>query len=40
MGGDEILVRARLAFDQTVSMDLCVRSSNPDLCQMVIACIG
>merc|ERR1712146_549193 len=39
VGGQEVLARARLAFDEHVSMNLCVRAPSEELSQLVLSCI-
>lgn len=38
--GSEILVRAKLALEETVTMQLTVRTTNPDVAELVVAAIG
>ena len=40
VGGHEILVRARMAFDQGVNMDICIRTPSAELSELVLACIA
>ena len=40
VGGVEVLARARLAFDQGVTMQLTVRSKDETLCDLITSAVG
>lgn len=39
-GGHDVLVRARLAFDQGVTMNITVRSDDPVVSEVVLSAVG
>ena len=39
-GGHDVLVRARLAFDQGVTMNIIVRSKHPAVSEVILSAVG
>lgn len=40
IGGDEVLVRARLTYDSSVTLNLAVRSADEGTCELISGVIG